>query len=67
MDRNGWREGGALLVHAGEIPLLSRAARNLAGVKVIRSEGISLYDLFTFRNLLMTKEAFAKVGEEWVK
>jgi len=67
MDRNGWREGGALLVHAGEIPLLSRAARNLAGVKVIRSEGISLYDLFVYRNLLMTKEAFAKVGEEWVK
>jgi large subunit ribosomal protein L4 len=67
MDRNGWREGGVLLVHAGEIPLLSRAARNLAGVKVIRSEGISLYDLFVFRNLLMTKEAFAKVGEAWAK
>lgn len=67
MDKNGWRDGGVLLVHAGETPLLSRAARNLAGVKVIRSEGISLYDLFLYRNLLMTKAAFAKVGEAWEK
>lgn len=64
LDKHGWRDGGALMVHSGEVPLLSRAARNLSGVKVTQAGGINIYDLFAFRNLLLTKEAFAKVAEE---
>ena len=55
MKKNGWLEEGALLVHGNESPLISRAARNIEGVKVTRAEGLNLYDLFAYRNLLLTK------------
>jgi large subunit ribosomal protein L4 len=64
---NGWLEGGALLVHTGDAPLLGRAAGNLKGVKVTQPGGISLYDLFAFRHLLLTREALDKVVEVWGK
>jgi large subunit ribosomal protein L4 len=67
MEKNGWREGGALLVHGGEVPLLSRAARNMEGVKVTHPNGLNVYDLFAFRNLLLTRDAFDKVVEVWGK
>jgi len=65
LDGNGWRKGGALIVHGGGDTLLSRAARNLADVKVTQPRGLCLYDLFAFRHLIMTREAFDKTVEEW--
>jgi large subunit ribosomal protein L4 len=67
LGANGWLEGGALLVHTGDAPLLGRAARNLKGVKVTQPGGINLYDLFAFRHLLLTREALDKVVEVWGK
>jgi large subunit ribosomal protein L4 len=64
LDKSGWREGGALLIHAGEIPLLSRAARNLEDVKVTLPGGLCVIDLFSYRHLLLTRKAFDKVAEE---
>jgi len=67
LDKSGWREGGTLLVHGGETPLLSRAARNLARVKVTKPEGINLYDLFVYRHLVLTRAALEKLVEVWGK
>ena len=55
------------LVHTGDAPLLGRAAGNLKDVKVTQPGGISLYDLFAFRHLLLTREALDKVVEVWGK
>lgn len=67
LDGNGWSEGGALIVHGGEAPLLLRAARNIAGVKVAVPGSLNLYDLIYYRNLLMTREALSKIEEIWGK
>jgi len=67
LDRSGWREGGALLVHGGETPLLLRAARNIDGVKVAVPGGLNLYDLIYYRHLLMTQDALNKIEEIWGK
>ena len=64
LDKGGWREGGAILVHGGEAPLLSRAARNMEGVKVTLPGGLNLYDLLNYRHLILTKEAFDRAVEE---
>jgi len=67
LEANGWLEGGALLIHTGDAPLLGRAAKNLKGVKVTQPGGMNLYDLFAFRHLLLTREALDKVVEVWGK
>jgi len=67
LSGNGWLEGGSLLIHAGKAPLLTRAARNLRDVKVTQPGGMSLYDLFAYRHLLITREALDKVVEVWGK
>lgn len=67
LGENGWLDGGALLVYQGEAPLLARAARNLRGVKVTQPGGMSLYDLFAHRHLLVTRGALDKIAEVWGK
>ena len=48
-------------------PLLLRAARNIAGVKVAVPGSLNLYDIIYHRNLLMTREALSKIEEIWGK
>jgi large subunit ribosomal protein L4 len=42
---------------------VERAARNLPTVKVLRSEGLNVYDLLHYRQVLFTREALQRVGE----
>jgi len=37
------------------------SARNLPHVKVLRSEGVNVYDVMKYRNMLITEEAVAKL------
>lgn len=67
LKKSGWSEGGSLLVHTGESNLLSRAARNIPGVKVTHPGGVNLYDLFLYRHLMFTREALGMVEEVWGK
>jgi large subunit ribosomal protein L4 len=63
----GWREGGALVVHATAGDLLLRAGRNLPDVKVTRPNGVSLGDLLVLRHLVLTRAALAAMEELWAK
>ncbi len=42
---------------------VEKAARNLPQVKVLRSEGLNVYDLLRYRQILFTQEALRRVSE----
>jgi large subunit ribosomal protein L4 len=52
-----------LIVIPGENPTIERAARNLPEVKVLRSEGLNVYDLLRHRSVLFTRDALMQVSE----
>ncbi|MBI3798086.1 MAG: 50S ribosomal protein L4 [Deltaproteobacteria bacterium] len=52
-----------LVVIHEENPSIERAARNLPRVKVLRSEGLNVYDLLRYRQTLFTQEALRRVSE----
>lgn len=52
-----------LVVIPEENALIERTARNLPGVKVLRSEGLNVYDLLLYRTVLFTREAIMRVSE----
>ena len=43
--------------------LLERSARNVPHTKVIRYEGLNVYDILKFRHLLLMKDAVSKIEE----
>lgn len=53
----------ALIVVNEEDKNLRLAARNLKGFKYIQSAGINVYDILLHDELVITKDAFAKIGE----
>jgi large subunit ribosomal protein L4 len=42
---------------------IEKSTRNLPGVKVLRCEGLNVYDLLRYRQVLFTQVAFQKVTE----
>ena len=52
-----------LIVIHEENTSVERAARNLPSVKVLRSEGLNVYDLLRYRQTLFTQEALRRVSE----
>jgi large subunit ribosomal protein L4 len=52
-----------LIVIPGENTTVERTARNLPGVKVLRSEGLNVYDLLLHRSILFTRDAIVRVSE----
>ena len=67
LGASGWREGGALLVHAASGDALLRAGGNLPDVKVARPGGFALNDLVGYRHLVLTRAALAAMEEQWAK
>jgi large subunit ribosomal protein L4 len=53
----------ALIVVDSEDNNLKLATRNLKGFKYILGAGINVYDILNFDELVITKEAFDKIGE----
>jgi large subunit ribosomal protein L4 len=53
----------AIILLAGDNPNVQLAARNLPKVKVLRVEGINIYDLLTYDYLICTREALLKLQE----
>lgn len=53
----------ALIVIDGENLNLERSARNVPWVKVIRQEGINVYDILSFEHLVMVRSAKEKIEE----
>jgi large subunit ribosomal protein L4 len=42
---------------------IKKAARNLPYVKVLRSEGLNVYDLLRYHQILFTQEALRRISE----
>jgi large subunit ribosomal protein L4 len=59
IDRFGW--GKALFVIDQSYPVLEMSSRNLKDVKMIRSEGINVYDLLDYREVVFLEPSVKKV------
>ncbi len=55
----------ALIVIAEADAKIERSARNLAKVKVLRVEGLNVYDLLCYEHLVLTEPALRKLEERW--
>jgi len=51
----------ALIVVDGENRNLELSARNIPYIKVLRAEGVNVYDVMKYRNLLLTEAAVARL------
>jgi large subunit ribosomal protein L4 len=64
---NKLQMGNSVLVIIPDVNVtVEKAARNLPGVKVLRSQGINVYDLLRHRQVLFTQEALQRVSERLV-
>lgn len=53
----------AVIVISQSNPTIERSARNLAKIKVLRVEGINVYDLMRYDHLILTQEALQRLEE----
>ncbi len=58
---------GVLVVIEAANPFLERSARNLPRVKVLRAEGLNVYDVLSHPQLLISKAALALIEERLKK
>jgi len=61
LSRFGMEE--ALIVIGGENFNLEQSARNAPGVKVLRVEGLNVYDILNHEHLILVKDAVEKIQE----
>ena len=59
VDRFGW--GKALFVIDQSYPVLEMSSRNLKDVKMIRSEGINVYDLLDYKEVVFLEPSVKKI------
>jgi len=52
-----------LIVIAGPDEVIEKSARNIPNVKVLRSEGLNVYDLLNYHNVLLARETVGKIEE----
>jgi large subunit ribosomal protein L4 len=52
-----------LVVIPQQDEIVERSARNIPNVKVLRSEGLNVYDLLNYHNVLLTRETVGKIEE----
>ena len=53
----------ALIVVTGENENLMKSAKNLKNIKVINVDGLNVYDVLKFENLIVTEESLARTQE----
>jgi large subunit ribosomal protein L4 len=53
----------ALLVEAAENTNLTRGSRNLAGIKLVPSKDVTVYDLLKYKQVLLSEAAARKLSE----
>ena len=42
---------------------INKSARNIKNVKLIKDEGANIYDMFKYKNILMTRTSLKKIEE----
>jgi large subunit ribosomal protein L4 len=55
----------AVIVISQADPKIERSARNLAKIKVLRVEGVNVYDLLRYDHLILTQEALQRLEERF--
>ena len=60
---DGFKVDKALIVIADKDDNVVLSARNLAGVRTVTSNAINVYDILKYNNLVITKDAVAKIEE----
>jgi large subunit ribosomal protein L4 len=55
--------GKTLVVLSRQDEKIEKSARNIPRVKILRSEGLNVYDLLDFHNVLMTQESVGRIEE----
>lgn len=62
----GLKVESALIVIPRADANIERAARNLPRIKVLRVEGLNVYDLLRYEHLILTESALKALEERWV-
>jgi large subunit ribosomal protein L4 len=55
--------GKTLVVLPRQDEIVEKSARNIPNVKVLRSEGLNVFDLLDYHNVLITEESIGKIEE----
>ena len=55
--------GKTLVVLARSDEMVEKSARNIPNVKILRSEGLNVYDLLDYHKVLLTQESIGKIEE----
>ncbi len=64
IDRFGFEK--ALFVIDGSRPILEKSSRNIKNVKMVRSEGINVYDLLKYDHVVLLEPSIKKIEEALV-
>jgi large subunit ribosomal protein L4 len=64
IDRFGFNK--ALFVIDGSRPILEKSSRNIKNVKMVRSEGINVYDLLKYDHVVLLEPSIKKIEEALV-
>ncbi|HEC31303.1 MAG TPA: 50S ribosomal protein L4, partial [Deltaproteobacteria bacterium] len=56
-------EGRILVVTNGRDEKVEKSARNIPWVKVLSTEGINVFDLMKYENLLLSQDGVGKIEE----
>lgn len=64
IDRFGFDK--ALFVIDGSRPILEKSSRNIKNVKMVRSEGINVYDLLKYDHVVLLEPSIKKIEEALV-
>ena len=62
LTRLGLGENVLIVIGQADVNV-EKSARNLPTVKVLRSEGLNVYDLLRYRQTLMTQQALELISE----
>ncbi len=63
MEKLGLKGEKVLIVTDGKDEVLERSARNVPWAKVLRCEGLNVYDVLNYRHLLILRSALPKIEE----
>ena len=63
MEKLGLKGEKVLIVTDGKDEVLERSARNVLWAKVLRCEGLNVYDVLNYRHLLILRSALPKIEE----
>ncbi len=58
--------GKTLVVLPGPDEIIEKSARNIPNVKVLRSEGLNVYDLLDYRAVILSRECVGRIEEALV-